>query len=94
MIERFHRSLKSFLRARLASFDWVAHLSLVMLGLRSLPKNDSGFSPAEAVCGSNLSLPGEFLEHSELPPEGFLRKVEQAVQGFSGPPQHHVIPQP
>ena len=36
-----------------------------MLGLRSSPKEDSGFSPAEAVYGSNLSLPGEFLEHSE-----------------------------
>ena len=55
MIERFHRSLKSSLRARLASSDWVAHLPLVMLGLRSSPKEDSGFSPAEAVYGSNLS---------------------------------------
>ena len=79
MIERFHRSLKSSLRARLASSDWVAHLLLVMLGLRSLPKEDSGFSPAEAVYGSNLSLPGEFLEHSKIPPESFLRKVELAV---------------
>ena len=33
-------------------------------------------------------------EHSELPPEGFLRKVEQAVLGFSRPPRHHVVPQP
>ena len=65
-----------------------------MLGLRSLPKDDSGFSPVEAVYGYNLSLPGKILEHSELPPEGFLCKVEQAVQGFSRPPQHHVIPQP
>ena len=83
MIERFHRSLKSSLRARLAGSDWVNHLPLVMLGLRSSPKDDSGFSPAEAVYGTNLSLPGEFLEHSELPPDIFLRKVERAVQGFS-----------
>ena len=94
MIERFHRSLKSSLQARLANSNWVAHLPLVMLGLWSSPKDNSGFSPAEAVYGSNLSLPGKFLEHSELPPEGFLRKVEQDVQGFSGPPRHHVIPQP
>ena len=65
-----------------------------MLGLRSSPKDDSGFSPAEAVYGSNLSLPGEFLKHSEIPPESFLRKVDLAVQGFSGPPRHHVTPQP
>ena len=94
MIERFHRSLKSSLRARLASSDWVAHLPLVMLGLRSSPKDNSGFSPGEAAYDSNLSLPGEFLKHTELPPEGFLHKVEQAVLGFSGPPQHHMIPQP
>ena len=85
---------KSSLRARLASSDWVTHLPLVMLGLRSSPKKDSGFSPGEAVYGSNLSLPGEFLEHSEIPPENFLHKVELALQGFSGPPQHHVTPQP
>ena len=86
MIEYFHCSLKSSLQARLASSDWVAHLPLVMLGLRSSPKEDSGFSPAEAVYGSNLSLPGEFLEHSKIPPESFLRKIELAVHGFSGPP--------
>ena len=38
-------------------------------------------------------IPGEFLEHSELPPESFSRNIEKAVLGFSGPPQHYVIPQ-
>ena len=32
MIERFHRSLKSSLWARLAGQDWVQHLPLVLLG--------------------------------------------------------------
>ena len=73
MIECFHHSLKSSLRARLAGSDWVAHLPLVMLGLQAFPKDDSGFSPAEAVFGSTLSLPGEFLEHSEIPLQIFLR---------------------
>ena len=86
MIERFHRSLKSSLRARLAGSDWLSHLPLVMLGLRSSPKDDSGFSPAEAVYSSPLSLPGEFLEHTEFPPDVFLRLVDQAASGFSGPP--------
>ena len=56
MIERFHHSPKSSLRARLAGSDWAAHLPLVTLGLRASPKDDSGFSPAEAVYGSALSL--------------------------------------
>ena len=58
MIKRFHRSLKSALRAWLVGSDWIHHLSLVMLGLCAAPKDDSGFSPAEAVFGSHLSLPG------------------------------------
>ena len=65
-----------------------------MLGLRSSPKDESGLSPAEAVYGSTLSLPDEFLEQSELPPESFLSQVEQVVLGFFGPPQHDVVPQP
>ena len=72
MIERFHRSLKSSLQARLAGSDWVNHLLLVMLGLRASRKDDSGFSPAGGLFGSVLSLSGEFLEHSEIPPEIFL----------------------
>ena len=73
----------------------VFHLPLVMLGLRTAPSDDSSFSPAEAVYGPNLSLPGKFIEHSEFPPEVFLRKVECAISGFSGPPRHHVVlPQP
>ena len=93
MIERFHHSLKSSLRARLAGSDWVAHLPLVMLSLRSSSKDDSGLSPAEAVYGSTLSLPGKFLKHSEFPLESFLRNIEKTVLGFSGPPWHHMIPQ-
>ena len=40
MIERFHRSLKSALRAPLPGSDWVHHLPLVMLGLWSAPKGE------------------------------------------------------
>ena len=95
MIERFHRSLKCALRARMAGSDCSSHLPLVMRGPQTAPKNNSGFSPAKAVYKTNLSLPCEFIEHSELPREVFLRKIERAVSGFSGfsgPPRHHVPP--
>ena len=49
MIERFHRSLKSSLRARLAGQDWVQHLPLVLLSLQTNPKEDSGYAPARAL---------------------------------------------
>ena len=61
-----------------------------MLGIRSASKDDFGFSPDEAVYSSPLVLPGEFLSHTEFPPEVFLGCVEQAVSRFSGPPCHHM----
>ena len=73
----------------MAGYDWVSHLPLGMLGLWTAPKDDSNFSLAEAVYGANLFLPGEFIVHSEFPSKVFLRKVERAVTGFSGPPRHH-----
>ena len=74
MIERFHRSLKSALRARLAGSDWVSHLPLVMLGLRSASKGSPQLKLF--VYRSPLSLPGKFIEHLEFPSEVFFRKVD------------------
>ena len=47
--KRFHLSLKSTLRSRLASSDWFLHLPLVLLGLRTVPKEDTGLSVSKAV---------------------------------------------
>ena len=94
MIDRFHRSLKTSLRARAADSDWVSHLSLVLLGLRSVPKEDTGFSISEAVYGSALTIPGEFLDGPELPSSQFLSKIRKVISGFSIPPPHHVPQQP
>ena len=94
MVERFHRSLKSSLRAKLAGFDWVSHLPLVLLGLRATPKDDTGLSVSEAVYGSPLTLPGELVDIPELLPDAFLRKVDRAIDGFAVPLPHHVRPVP
>ena len=67
MIERFHRSLKTVLCAQLAGSDWFPHLPLVLLGLRSVSKEDTGFSVSKAVFGL-VTIPGEFLESTELLP--------------------------
>ena len=82
MIECFHRSLKSSLRARVADSDWVSHLPLVILGLSSVPKEDTGFSFSEAVYGSPLTIPGEFLEALEIPSSQFIRKIEKVIARF------------
>jgi len=94
MVERFHRSLKSSLRARLAGSDWFSHLPLVLLGLRATPKDDTGISVSEAVYGSPLTLPGELVDVPELLPSSFLRKIDRAVEGFAISPPHHVRPVP
>ena len=82
MVERFHRSLKSSLRARLAGSDWVSHLNLVLLGLRATLKDDTGLSVSKALYGSPLTLLGELVDVPELLPDAFLRKVDRAIDVF------------
>ena len=59
MVEWFHRQLKDALRSRECGAAWVAHLPWVLLGLRTVPKEDSGLSLAELVYGEQLKLPGQ-----------------------------------
>ena len=42
------------------------HLPWVLLGLRKSPREDSATSASEAVYGSELTLPGQFLEVQDL----------------------------
>jgi len=73
MVERWHRRLKDALRAREASQDWAAHLPWVLLALRAAPHEDTATSPAEAVFGAQLVLPGQLLAGPEISPSrGFL----------------------
>ncbi|CAM1323272.1 Uncharacterised protein r2_g3179 [Pycnogonum litorale] len=63
LIERFHRQLKSSLKAYNDPTRWSEHLPIVLLGLRNAVKEDLQASPAELVYGTTLRLPGEFLFH-------------------------------
>ena len=49
LVEPFHRSLKTSLLARLAGSDWYDHLPLVMLGRRTTPHEETGFSASKAM---------------------------------------------
>ena len=60
LVERFHRHLKSALRARLTGPNWINELPWVLLGIRTTPKEDLGCSSAEIVYGAPLSVPGDF----------------------------------
>lgn len=64
LVERFHPQLKASLMAQSIPGNWVDHLTLVLLGIRSTLKTDLGCCTAEPVYGSALCLTGEFLESS------------------------------
>jgi transposase InsO family protein len=89
MVERWHRRLKDALRSRAAAADWAAHVPWVVLALRAAPHDDSGKSPAEAVFGVPLVLPGQFLAAADGPPPSpsFFTEVQSALHGQR---PHHI----
>ena len=70
LVERFHRQLKSALRAMPTPQHWVDHLPLITLSIRAATKTDTDVAPCELVHGSPLRLPGEFFV-SPFQPEDF-----------------------
>ena len=60
-VERFHRHHKSALHARLSGPNWSDELPLVLLGIRTAPKEDLGCSSAELVYGTPLTIAGDFI---------------------------------
>lgn len=61
LVERFHRHLKTALRARLTTPNWLDELPWVLLGIRTAPKDDLHCSSAELVYGTPLTVPGDFV---------------------------------
>ncbi len=57
-VKRLHH-LKDALRASAAAATWTEELPLVLLGLRTQPRKDTGLSPAEAVFGAPIVLPND-----------------------------------
>jgi hypothetical protein len=53
-----------------------------MLGIRASFREDSEFSPAEAVFGSKLILPGQFVNTAKSPSPSFLKDL----QSYGRPP--------
>ena len=47
LVERFHRTMKAALKARLTGPNWFDELPWVLLGLRTAPKDDLQSSSAE-----------------------------------------------
>lgn len=82
-MERFHRTLKAALRARLNSPAWMDELPVVLLGIRTAWREDADTTPAQMVYGTALRLPGEMIPHVPPLPEpssDFLRALQSSMR--------------
>ena len=62
VVERFHRQLKTALKAGTTSPNCLDELPMVLLGIRSSWRADLDCFPLELFYGSTLRIPGEFLQ--------------------------------
>jgi transposase InsO family protein len=81
MVERLHRQLKRALKARMATSDWMTHLPVALLGIRSAWREGLDASPAELLYGKTLRLPGELAgEPSDFQPTSdFIQQLRQSI---------------
>ena len=88
IVERFHRHLKSALRARLSGPSWTMDLPWVLLGIRTAPREDLGCSTAELVYGYPLTVPGDFVSSQVHTSDRFseLRQVRNHARALKALP--------
>jgi hypothetical protein len=89
LVERFHHRLKDALQASWAAANWTDHLPWVLLGLRSVAREDDNTTPAQAVFGSQLILLGQFLKSPELPSNEFLTQLSTTLSAAKIYPSRH-----
>ncbi|XP_054706126.1 uncharacterized protein LOC129216011 [Uloborus diversus] len=94
MIERLHRPLKQAISC-VSSAAWVDALPSVLLGLRTVYREDLASSVAELVYGETLRLPGDFVMKSKLPllSPTFLQNLQGIIGSLRPTPaSRHGIP--
>ena len=84
MVERFHRHLKSALKAQPNPSAWMDALPFVLLGIRTALKTDISTTAAEMVYGTTLRLPGEFfstsIDHTTADPSDYVNQLKKHIQ--------------
>jgi hypothetical protein len=91
-VEHFHRRLKNALWTRADTADWCNHLQWVMLGILAAFHEDSDFSHAKSMFGSQLVLPGQFVDTAESPSSSFLVQTTNGQIGHSNGQAVPVLP--
>ena len=94
LVERFHRHLKSALRARLSGPNWMEQLPWVLLGIRTAPKDDLSCSSADLVYGAPLTVPGDFISNAtQCTPFDLLSNICHSVTSLlPTPTSRHCSP--
>ena len=85
IIEHFHRQLKAVLKARLDGPHWTDELPLILLGIRSVPKDDLGCSTAELVYGDTAPTTAPTDGDST----GLLLRLRDTMQRLRATPTTH-----
>ena len=67
LVERIHRTLKTYIKAQLVNSNWTDVLPCVLFGLRTAPKEDLRASSAELLYCEPLSVPGQLISSDSLP---------------------------
>ena len=90
LVERFHRQLKAALKCQPTPSNWVEALPLILLGIRTVLKEDLHCSAAELVYGTTLRLPGEFFDASKsdrtADPVEYVSKLRDFMQQLHATP--------
>ncbi|XP_025830953.1 uncharacterized protein LOC112904634 [Agrilus planipennis] len=90
MIERWHRTMKTAIMCHRTT-KWTDILPTVLLGLRTVYKEELRASPAEFLYGTTLRIPGEFFTHEDPPvdPHFFLDDFRKHIRDIKPVPAAH-----
>nr|VZI04379.1 unnamed protein product [Spirometra erinaceieuropaei] len=88
MVEWFHRHLKASLRSAADPQNWMDHIPLVLLGIRSALKPDIDCSAAELVFGTTVRLPVEDSTNLEHHLRQFMRTLPPVLPSSSASPSY------
>ena len=88
LVERFLQQLKASLKAYTEPLHWSEKLPLVLLGIRSVLKEDLHCTATKLVHGTTLCLPGEFLNstsHTDTPDQAsYVAQLKVSMQQLWG----------
>lgn len=82
LVERMHRTLKAAIRCQEES-NWVQALPIILLAMRSQPREDMGASASQMVYGSPLRIPGEFMQEvGETSHHKFVEELSKVMSAL------------